>query len=518
MKFPLVTGVFRDRGLAPGTVTAARGEAARPRPLRFRLLRLRRARFVAKLAAAFMLVVAWAGLAAAAAQAQGTTDWPAYLLDTGHSSYNAAATSIGTGNAASLQRVWQFTQSSGTNRIFRASPTVVNGVVYIGSETGSFYAISEATRAVLWSRNFGVTPGGMCGILGITGTAAVVNDPVTGLTVYVNAPDGQLYALSAATGATLWHSTVDTPSATVQDYYAWGSPLVANGHVYIGISSDCDNPLVPAGVMEFNQGTGARQGFWHSLPSGQAGASVWSSLALSTLGDGSVFATTGNAKGTQQPPNGESIVRLAGTGLSLLDAWQVPASQQTGDADFGASPTIFSADLNGTTTAMVGACDKNGIYYALRQGHLHAGPVWERRIAVAYGTKPNPGGQCDAAAIWDGKKLIEAGGNATVINGVTYQGSVQSLDPATGTPIWQTGIPGEVIGSPTEDGAGVVAAQIFQSNTGNYGVYLLSAASGAILGFISTGSSPIFSQPVFAGNDLLVAGNNTVGLKAYGVP
>ena len=164
---------------------------------------------------------------------------------------------------------------------------------------------------------------------------------------------------------------------------------------------------------------------------------------------------------------------------------------------------------------MVGACDKNGIYYALRQGDLHDGPVWERRIAVAYGTKPNPGGQCDAAAIWDGTNLIEAGGNATVINGVTYQGSVQSLNPATGTPVWQTGLPGEVVGSPTEDGAGIVAAQVFRSNTGNYGVYLLSAASGAILGFISTGSSTIFAQPVFAGNDLLVAGDNTVGLTAY---
>jgi hypothetical protein len=46
-------------------------------------------------------------------------------------------------------------------------------------------------------------------------------------------------------------------------------------------------------------------------------------------------------------------------------------------------------------------------------------------------------------------------------------------------------------------------------------VYLLSAASGAILGFISTGSSPVYSQPVFAGNDLLVAANFTVGLRAY---
>ena len=536
MKFPVITGVFRDRGLAPSAAAAPRGEAAGPgpdgqgramphlaqargrgRPRRFHPLRLRPARVIGHLAAASMLVLILAGLAATPAQAQGTADWPAYLLDTGHSSYNAAATSIGTGNVANLQPVWQWIEPSGGNRTFWASPTVVDGVVYIGSETGNFYAISEATQTVLWSRNFGVRPAAACGSSGITATAAVVNDTATGLTVYVNAPDGQLYALSAATGATLWHATVDTPSSTVDDYYAWGSPLVANGHVYVGISSQCDDPLVPAGVVEFNQDTGAPEGSWQTIPGGQAGGSVWSSLAESTLGDGSVFVSTGNGLGTTNPLYTESIVRLSATGLSLQDSWQIPATQQGGDTDFGGSPTMFSANLNGTATPMVGACNKNGIYYAFRQSDLHDGPVWQQRIAAPYGTQPNPGGQCDAAALWDGTNLIEAGGNSTVINGVTYQGSVQSLNPATGAPNWQTGLPGEVIGSPTEDGAGVVAAPVWQSNTGKPGVYLLSAASGAILGFISTGSSAVFSQPVFAGNDLLVAGNFAVGLRAYEV-
>ena len=470
---------------------------------------------VRHLAAVSALVLAGAGLAASPAAAQGTADWPAFLFNKRHSSYNAAAASIGTGNLANLQPVWSWIQPFGTNKKFYASPTAVNGVVYIGAESGYFYAISEATQTVLWSRFLGITPGGMCGILGISATATVVNDPVTGLTVYVNAPDGQLYALSAATGAILWHSTVDTPSTTIQDYYSWSSPLVANGHVYVGISSDCDHPLVPSGVLEFNQDTGAQEGFWQSIPGGVAGASVWSSLAASTLGDGSVFVTTGNTPPPTQPANAESIVRLSGTGLSQLDSWQIPVSQQVRDADFGASPTVFTANLNGTPTPMVGACDKNGIYYAFRQDDLHDGPVWQLQIAAAYGTGTDPSGQCDAGAIWDGTNLIEGGGNNTVINGVTYQGSVRSLDPATGTPIWQTGLPGEVIGSPTEDGAGVVAAQVFSSDTGNLGVYLLSAASGAILDYIGTGSSGIFAQPVFAGNDLLVAGDNTVGLRAY---
>ena len=306
---------------------------------------------VGRVAAAVVLVLTSAGLAATPAEAQGTADWPSYLFNTGHSSYNSAATSIGTGNVANLQPVWQWFQPTPVDPQFQASPTVVDGVVYIGSENGNFYAISEATRKVLWSQFFGVTPDAGCGSLGVSSTAAVANDPSTGLTVYVNAPNGQLYALAAATGAILWQSTVDTPSSTEDDYYAWSSPLVVNGHVYLGISSGCDVPLVPGtGVLEFNQDTGALQASWHSLPSGKLGASVWSSLVESTLGDGSVFATTGNAESSVQPPNAESIVRLSGTSLSLLDSWQVPASQQIFDSDFGGSPTVFTADLDGTTT------------------------------------------------------------------------------------------------------------------------------------------------------------------------
>lgn len=452
-----------------------------------------------------------AGVASATpAAAAGSADWTSYLFNTGHSSYNSAATSITTSNLASLKQVATFMPAT----VFWASPVEANGIVYIGGENGYFYAIKKSTRSVAWSMYMGITPAAECGqSLGITSTAVVADDATTGETVYVNAPDGQLYALNATTGAVLWHATVDTPSTTEDDYYAWTSPVVANGNVYVGISSNCDIPLVPAGVQEFNQASGTLEATWDSLPSGQMGASVWSTPAVSTLGDGSIFVTTGNAATTKQPLYGESIVRLSGTNLHVLDSWQIPVSQQVSDSDWGGSPTDFTANIHGTSTPMVGACNKNGIYYAFRQNDLAAGPLWEDQIANGFGTGPNTSGQCDAAAIWDGTRLIEGGGNTTTINGTTYQGSVRSLNPATGIPIWQTGLNGTVIGSPTEDGAGVVAAQVFQSTTGKYGVYLLSAATGAILSTI-TAPAQVFAQPVFAGNLLLVASD---GVTAYQV-
>jgi outer membrane protein assembly factor BamB len=480
-------------------------------------------------AAAAAAALALAGIAPAAAAPsrhahapppppQSAADWTSFLHDTGHSSYNAAATSITPSNIGSLQPVWRWlvpAASNGGYTGFLASPIVSDGVVYIGADDGYFYAIDEATQQVLWSDYLGlVTPTTCRGPLGIVSTATIADDPATGdPTVYVDAPDGYFYALDAATGTVVWQSVVHIPSTTKNDYFAWGSPLVTNGNVYIGISSNCDNPLVPAGLLAFNQSTGAQVAQWNSLPPKQDGASVWSTPAL-TAG-GRIITATGNGYNSSgEPLYDDSIVALDPNTLGVLDSWQIPASQQIPDADFGGSPTMFTATIDGVSTPMVGICNKNGLYYALQQDDLAAGPVWQTRI-----TDPYPGGakECDAAAIWDGTNLIEGGGAQTTIDGTVYQGSVQSLDPATGTPLWQTGLPGTIVGSPTEDGAGVVAAVTYQSSTHQVGVYLLSAATGAVLDDIPEPGARLFGQAIFAQNDLLVGAGPDQGLTAYEV-
>lgn len=446
------------------------------------------------------------------------SDWSAYLDGSAHWSFNVNATAITTTNIGNLQPVWRWTPpkspNSGTTDLL-ASPTVSNGVVYIGAKDGYFFAVNEATQATVWSDFLGIdTPKRcpVCGTQGITSTAAVATDPATGKpTVYVDSPYGFLYALDAASGVVVWKGLVDTPSTKVNDYYAWGSPLVSNGKVYIGISSDNDSPLVPGGLVAFDQGTGARVATWNSLPQGELGGSIWSSAAA--LPDGSIIVTTGNGYNkSEQPLYDESIVRLDPTTLHVLDYWQVPSSQQTYDADFGASPTLFSATIGGVVTPMVGACNKNGIYYAFRQDDLSAGPVWQHRMTVPYTAGA---AECDAAATWDGTNLIEGGGAATTFNGMTFTGSLQSLDPSTGKPRWKTGLSGTIVGSPSEDGAGVVAAPVYQSTDGQQGVYLLAATTGAIIGFIVTPGAALFGQAVFSGNDLVLGAGAGLGVTDY---
>ena len=391
-----------------------------------------------------------------------------------------------------------------------ASPTMFGGRIYIGAATGVFYALDEQTGTVIWKRFLGFVPKKTLGARGFTSTATVAPDPVSGdPTVYVYSADGYLYALKASDGSTVWKSVVALPSPTKSDYYAWSSPAVIGGRIYVGISSQGDHPLVKnAGEASYDQSTGAHIATFKTMPAGVQGGSIWSSAAS----DGqSVWVTTGNPPQPQdQPGDGNSIVRLDAATMARQDAWKVPANQLIPDSDFGASPTLFQATIVGVSTPLVGACNKNGLYYALRQQDLAAGPVWQFQAGAPDNIGP---GLCLPAAIWDGSRLFVAG-NGTTINGTGYEGSVRQLDPATGTPIWETGLPGSILGSPSLNGSGVIAAVAFDTSGGKNAAWLIDASTGALLKTITTKNSVEFAQPVFADNYLLFATSNH-GLYAY---
>jgi outer membrane protein assembly factor BamB len=463
---------------------------------------------VSVVAAAAMFVA----VAVTPADAQPFANWAQYLFSAGHSSHNGAATAITPANANSVSQAWKFkppTAPPGGSGLagFLSSPTVYNGVIYIGARNGYFYALDENTGNVLWSRSIGFVPGKTCGKQGFTSTATVAPDPTSGHpTVYVYGADGYLYAMDAATGNDVWpRAKVAIPSTQVNDYYAWSSPLVFHHNIYVGISSQCDAPLVRAGLDSFSQATGAAQGTFWTTPAGTRGASIWSSPAGN---QSAVYVTTGNG-----PKNslGSSIVKVSPS-LAKLGAWAVPASQQESDSDFGGSPTIWTATINGKATTMAGACNKNGIYYALRASNLGAGPVWQRRIGNPSEKGP---GQCDAAALYDGSHLYLAS-NGTTINGKAFEGSVRMVNPATGVVSWQRGVTGPVIGTPGMDGAGVIAAGTYRSGVSKNGVFLINASNGKLLKTIASGSTSVFGQPVFADNYLLVA--TGVSLTAYKAP
>lgn len=437
-------------------------------------------------------------------------DWPAYLGGARHSSYNAAEKIITPANASKLVLEWRFVGDKPTLRGqpspgFVASPTIYRDAVYIGSQTGWFYKLNALTGRVMAKRYIGFVPGRTCGPggAGFADTATVAIDKVIGKpVVYVAGADEVMFAMYASNLKVRWRSIIAIPSKRVADYYQWASPTVSHGAVYVGISSYCDKPLVRGGLISFNQDTGARLARFYSLPGSLLGGSVWSSAAVGSAGD--VYISTGNPQnGVVNPAFSDAIVQLAPRGLRPLASFVVPRSQVVHDGDFGASPTLFGR--------YVGACNKNGIFYALTRYKLRL--AWSQRIGAPAG-RGLGFGRCISAAVYNGKHLY-IGGDEVRVHGKTYLGSLTELNPSTGYRVWVTGLPNGVLATPSLDGAGVIAVGTYDFTATPNAVYLISAATGRILRRLIIGGFD-FAQSVFAEGHLFTA--NDTGLYAWGLP
>lgn len=448
--------------------------------------------------------------ATGSAQSDGTAPWSAFGFNGAHSSFNRKATSVTPANASALSRTWQFVTpppATGRSRAgFDGSPVVSGGLVYIGSNTGIFYALHEDTGVVAWSLDTGAPPPGTCSPPnGIEDTATVVADPTSGRpTVYFASGNGLLWAVDGASGAVEWQAPV-FPQPTALGSFVWGSPTVANGRVFIGMASGCDNPLIRGGLVSFAQSTGARLATFWTVAAGSVGGSVWSTVAVSPLG---VFVTTGNGNQKQPTTQGlsNSVVRLNPATLRPVDHWTVPGVSIL-DSDFGGSPTLFTATLQGTPTPMVGACDKDGVFYAWSQSALAKGPVW----SIALGAKASANDACLATAAWDGSHLLVTANRSTVA-AVAYPAVARELDPATGAVLWQTGLAdGPVVGNSALDGSGVLATDTFSfaSPATTNDLALLDAATGVVLATYPT-KVPAGAGPVWADGYLLFGGTDGV--------
>jgi len=256
-----------------------------------------------------------------------TGDWPQYLHGPQHSSVSLTST-FTVANAAQTHQVWHFSPSVVTGKPapkLDASPTIVGGKVFIGSEAGVFYALNASTGGVVWKHSLDTQAHLTCPASGISATAAVVKDPISGVMTVYAVGAGDLYALKASTGALVWKTMIGPPNPAGQDAsYNWSSPTVVGQHIYMGLASRCDTPLVRGGVAELDQHTGSVLNTWHSVPNGSIGGSVWSSIAASADGQ-NVWVSTGNecdptintCPSGDQVGDSNSIVHLTGS----LSGW-----------------------------------------------------------------------------------------------------------------------------------------------------------------------------------------------------
>jgi outer membrane protein assembly factor BamB len=422
----------------------------------------------------------------------GTTPaWTTYLQGNDRSGFASGESGFNPTSVKNLHLAWQVSDTAPNHGVF-SQPIVSNGLVYWGSNDGNERA-TDTSGNLVWQTNLGRTSPPACTDppdFGISSTPTITTDvPVGGATsvLYVGGGNSKLYALNAATGAVLWSYDVGGNPNT----FIWDSPLVYGNSVYIGVSSFGDCPLTQGQVLQLNRVTGALQNTFNVVPNGCTGGGVWSSPTLDAAA-GTIYFTTGTpSPDCPSTPGGPSMYELRTSDLSLVGSWTIPLAQQTFDADFGATPTLFNGVIGGQSVPLVGAIDKNGIFYAFKRDALPSGPVWQTRIATG-GANPTTGNGPIAPAAFDGTTLYVGGDNTSGCSG-----TVNALNPSTGAFIWKHCFTdgGFVEGAVTVTSGGVVAV-----GEGN-NIALVSAASGASL-FTFGGAGPFWGPPSVVGGTL----------------
>jgi polyvinyl alcohol dehydrogenase (cytochrome) len=355
-------------------------------------------------------------------------DWPTYLHDVQRTSANQTETSLSPANAPRLAKLWTFK----TGGFIAASPTVVSNTVYAGSWDGYEYALNAATGALIWKQFLGITTSTKPDCIpsyGITSSPTVQNG-----VVYVGGGDAYWYALDATTGAVLWKVFTGDNSAD-GGHYNWSSPLIYNGYAYIGISSLCDDPLVQGQLLQVDLNTHKVVNTLNVVPGGQVGGGIWTTPSVD-VSTNTIYVTTGNEG--QEPassqPLARSMVALDATTLAVKGSWQAPDAPGLDDEDWSTTPTLFSDSAG---DALVAAADKAGYVYAFDRSDISAGPLWQNSIATG-GDCPECGDGTASSGAFGQGLLFAAGGNG-IINSVPVSGSIRALDPATGVFHWQYG-------------------------------------------------------------------------------
>ncbi len=447
-------------------------------------------------------------VAAPTPTASNANDWTTYGFGPDHTFNNPNETTLSVASAPSLQLQWTGSGPEGIS----GQAIVVQGSVYWGSWDGFVHAATLA-GAQYWATYVGQNNVATCqppsaGVAG-TPTFGTVNGTNA---LFIGGGDGKLYALNAQTGAILWSTQLGN---TANGAFIWDSPVIANGNIYIGLSSFGDCPVVQGQLFKIASANGAIQNTFNIVANGCLGGGQWGTPTVD-VAQGIVYVATGNADPScTNEPYAQAVVALNVSNLSEIAAWQIPtaSAQATGDADFGSTPTLFTATINSVVTPMVGVVSKDGAFYAFqRVTTAFTGvwaPLWTDAIANA-GDCPDCGGGSIAPASYDGTNLYIAGGDVT-INGVACQGSLSAVNPATGAFVWQHCFTdGHVLAAVTTANGVVIA-----SRGSTFGVY--NAATGALL-YQYTDSTPYstFYSAATISNGRIYIGNLDGNLYVFG--
>ena len=345
-------------------------------------LRPRITRRLAALVAAMSLLLLTA-LSSAPAGASSAVDWSTFGFDAQRTGYNPFETTIGTGNAAGLHKLW----SVDLGDVMIAQPVEAAGVdingtstnvIYVGTEHGDFYGLRATDGSTVWHRNLGSVDTGCSDmpddIFGIGGAAAV--DHGAGV-VYLAGGDGKVHAMDMATGTEEPGWPVGHVFDRNQEHVYGGLNIdAATNQLYVVVASHCDFSPYQGKLTDIDIPSHSKVATFK--PAGnQNGGGIWGPGGASLdPGNGHVFVATGNALANPEYfKYSEDVVELD-SGLNVL-GHNYPGLTG-GDVDFGATPILYQRP---GCPAQVTAKNKSGVLVTYTEGDVSAG--YTQRLQIA---------------------------------------------------------------------------------------------------------------------------------------
>src|SRR5262245_2214366 len=518
-------------------------------------------------------------------------DWPMYNRDVLGTRHNAAEKALRWENAGQLVEKWRFPPADSDEKIGVVHATVVvNGHVYFGTETTpTFYKLTPDGK-VKWAYRPPLRP--LLARLSVPAglpTAGFMNAAlVTGDTVYVGEMGGMIYALDRMSGEEHWK--IDTRAAPFPGAHSsncvFSAPILAEGYVVVAggayehavgaspLSRGCTGrgfvvALEPdSGKVAWKYDVGPEPGpldppvtIKHSRGEktfyfGPSTSSVWCTPSFDIESHTIFFGTDCHNSPRQPTPDDPrlstkhscaviAVDSLTGaekwvTQITSDDVWNyaLPAyDPKTGkykDQSIGDTPKIYSIDVNGKATKVVGCGTKNGGFYVLdaTSGEILASTPIYTGPPSASPQGLDPRTLALPSAIGGLQTGCATDGRAIFTNGIDFPGAassgtekkptggrVVSISPDTRQEHWRherpkvKAIGGTAekpaftnVGDPVGSGIALANGVAYFTTTVSNRLVALDASTGAVLKEIELG--PVWCGPVVSRGRVYVGTGN----------
>jgi polyvinyl alcohol dehydrogenase (cytochrome) len=444
--------------------------------------------------------------------------------------------SISPANVKDLSPKWVFTTGGDVS----ATPTVDGDAVYFPDWGGNLFAVKKESGDLIWSRKISDYDG-------VEGAVSRVSPAVDGDQLIIGdilsptqAHDGaNVISVDRNHGTLRWITHVESHPAAI----ITGSPVVFDGVVYVGVSSNeenlANNPAYPCctfrgSVVALDAKTGAILWKTFDMPDngGQtdqySGGAVWQPPAIDPK-RGSLFIGTGNnytvPADVEACQNATPLADCTAaddffdTALALdlktgqikwakrlqgNDTWTLACKLSSGGTNPNCPvPDSPDFDLGGSGPNLIGDIvgfgQKSGIYWALNPdtGNI----VWSTPVGPGSG---NTLGGIEWGTATDGHRIYVAIANAghqpytLVPSGqqITW-GAWSALDVATGKILWQTADP--TVGA-LDEGSVSVANGVMYAGSYAGQMYALDTMTGNILWSFESGGSVLDGPSIVNGD------------------